>query len=107
MRLVAALAFLALPLSAAHAQDIADLKRGMEATISGTVERITDEDEFRLRDATGAVRIYIGPNAMPVAVGDAISVTGLVDDGFGRMEVYAKSLTLADGSSVTFSHNYD
>ncbi|MGH1450867.1 MAG: hypothetical protein ACRBBM_15795 [Pseudomonadaceae bacterium] len=86
---------------------IDDLKRGETATISGQVERILDEDEFRLTDDTGSIRVYVGPNRMPVKTDDVVSVTGFVDDGIGPLELYAHSLTRADGSTVTFSHRYE
>jgi uncharacterized protein YdeI (BOF family) len=100
-------ALLALPASVAAAEVIAigDLRRGMMATVEGTVARITDEDEFILADATGDIRIYIGPNAMPVRQGDAVRVEGFVDDDL-RMEIYADRITLADGRVVSLPRSY-
>lgn len=86
---------------------IGDLQRGTMVTVAGIVERITDEDEFRLTDATGTVRVYVGPNWVPANVGEAVTVEGFVDDDPGRIEIYAHSLTRADGSVVAFSHRYD
>jgi uncharacterized protein YdeI (BOF family) len=100
---------LALPL-AALAKDvtpIADATRGTMVTLQGTVERITDEDEFRLTDATGSIRVYVGPNWVPANVGEAVTVTGFVDDDLGQMEVYAREMTRADGSKVTFDLRYE
>lgn len=97
---------LALPVFASTTA-IGSLERGQSVTISGTVDRITDEDEFRLRDASGTVRVYVGPNMVPVKTGEAVTVRGFVDDDPGPMEVYARSLTRADGTQVTFSHSYD
>jgi uncharacterized protein YdeI (BOF family) len=86
---------------------IEDLTRGATVSVAGTVERITDEDEFRLSDATGTVRVYIGPNRMPADVGEAVTVEGVVDDDLGPLEIYARSLTRADGTVVTFDLRYE
>lgn len=83
---------------------IADVRPYDTVLLRGTVERVTDEDEFRLRDDSGSIGVYIGwRNAMPVAAGDVISVAGLVDArwpwGFFR-EIYAHEITTADGRRV-------
>ena len=84
---------------------ISGLQRGTVATIRGEVVRITDEDEFLLRDATGSVRVYVGPNSVPAKVGEQVTVRGLVDDDKDEpKEIYAKTLTRADGSVVEFDH---
>ncbi|MEE4346495.1 MAG: NirD/YgiW/YdeI family stress tolerance protein [Paracoccaceae bacterium] len=109
-RLVTAGLFAALATSAAWANPIttiADAKRGTTVTVQGTVERITDEDEFRLADASGQIRIYVGPNWVPADVGEKVTVNGFVDDDPGPREIYARSLTRAGGSVITFSYNYD
>ncbi len=99
--LIAAAAF------ANNVTPIADLQRGSMVTVMGTVEKIMDTDEFRLADETGSVRIYIGPNWVPAQVGEKVSISGFVDDGFGPKEIYARSLTHADGTVVQFDHRYD
>lgn len=87
---------------------IADAKRGTAVILAGTVERITDEDEFRLRDASGSIRVYVGPNWVPAAVGESVTVNGLVDDDLlGPRELYARSLTRADGTVITFDRRYE
>lgn len=100
-------AMLVLPASAALAEitPIGDLRRNMPATVEGIVERITDEDEFRLADASGQITVYIGPNPMPVRVGDAIRVAGFVDDDL-RLELYADTITLPDGRVVSLPRRY-
>jgi uncharacterized protein YdeI (BOF family) len=86
---------------------IAEAQRGTMVTVQGTVERITDEDEFRLTDATGSILVYVGPNLVPADVDEAITVSGFVDDDLiGPKEIYARELTRADGSVVTFRHSY-
>lgn len=86
---------------------ITEVQRGSMVTVQGTVERITDEDEFRLADATGVIRVYVGPNWAPVHVGETVTVHGFIDDDFGPLELYARTLTRADGSMITFEHRYD
>lgn len=86
---------------------IADAQRGSMVTVQGTVERITDEDEFRLADASGNIRIYVGPNWVPAEVGEAVIVNGFVDDDLGPREIYARSLTRADGTVIAFDRRYD
>ena len=86
---------------------IADAQRGTMVTVRGTVERITDEDEFRLADASGQIRIYVGPNWVPAEVGETVIVNGFVDDDLGPREIYARSLTRADGTVITFDRLYD
>ncbi|WP_372425658.1 NirD/YgiW/YdeI family stress tolerance protein [Salinarimonas chemoclinalis] len=86
---------------------IAEAQRGTMVTVRGTVERITDEDEFRLADASGTIRVYVGPNWVPADVGEAVTVSGFVDDGLGPREIYARTLTRADGTVVAFERRYD
>ena len=109
--LTAATALTALLASTAAASGsvtpIDQLRRGAMVTVQGIVERITDEDEFRLADTSGTVRIYVGPNWVPADVGEAVIVDGFVDDDPGPLEIYARSLTRADGTVITFSRRYD
>lgn len=87
---------------------IADAQRGSMVTVQGIVERITDEDEFRLADTSGAIRIYVGPNWVPAEVGEMVVVNGFVDDDLiAPREIYARSLTRADGTVITFDRRYD
>lgn len=101
-------ALAATPLAADPITPIADAQRGTMVTVQGTVERITDADEFRLADTTGTIRVYVGPARVPVDAGDAVTVAGFVDDNLiGPREIYARSLVRADGSVVTFDHRHD
>lgn len=105
LALAALLAALSAPMALAdQVTRIADAQRGTMVTVAGTVERITDEDEFRLVDASGSIRVYVGPNWVPADVGEAVTVNGFVDDDLiGPREIYARSLTRANGTVVTFS----
>lgn len=96
----------ALPAFAEAITPIADVKRGQAVTVEGTVERILDEDEFRLEDASGRIDVYIGPNVLPADTGDRVTVRGIVDDDSSR-EIYARQLVMPDGSVVTFDRRYD
>jgi len=112
MRLLAAAALLAGFVAAGTAAantitPIADAQRGSMVTVQGTVERITDEDEFRLADASGQIRVYVGPNWVPADVGETVIVHGFVDDDLGPREIYARSLTRADGTVIAFDLRYD
>jgi uncharacterized protein YdeI (BOF family) len=97
--------FLVAPLS--YADDITAidrLERGMTATIKGEVTRILDEDEFRIADQTGSVRVYIGwKNRVSIPVGEAVTVRGVVDDdlvSFFRPEFYAFEIVREDGTVI-------
>ena len=81
---------------------IEDAQRGTMVTVAGVVERITDEDEFILTDESDSIRVYVGPNWVPAQVGDSVTVQGFVDNDLLRRELYARTLTMPDGSVVTF-----
>ncbi len=111
MKSLAAVLLLALAptlaLAAERITPIADAQRGNMVTVKGTVERINDEDEFRLADASGSIRVYVGPNWVPADVGETVTVHGFVDDDLGPRELYARSLTRADGSVARFERRYE
>ena len=87
---------------------VSQARRGTMVTVRGTVQRITDEDEFRLADASGSIQVYVGPNWVPAEVGEQVTVTGFVDDNpIGPREIYARSLTRADGTVITFQRRYE
>lgn len=83
---------------------IGDVTRGANVTLQGKVTRILDEDEFRLADETGSIRVYIGwRNRVMVNVGETVTVKGFVDDDLVnvfRPEVYANELVREDGTTV-------
>jgi hypothetical protein len=85
---------------------ISDLVRNSNVSISGTVDRLTDEDEFVMSDSTGSARVYVGPNAVPANLGENVIVRGFVDDDL-PLELYARELVRADGTVVMFDHRYD
>jgi uncharacterized protein YdeI (BOF family) len=91
----------------ANIQTIDSLKTETIVTVKGTVERIADEDEFILNDETGSIQVYIGPNTMPVSVGDEVTVKGMFDHDVVKREIYAHELTDKDGNVTTFERNYE
>lgn len=88
-------------------QTIDSLKAETIVTVKGTVERIRDEDEFILKDETGSIQIYIGPNTMPVSLGDEVTVKGMFDNDVVKREIYAHELTDVDGNVTTFERRYE
>lgn len=79
---------------------ISDLRSYSEATISGEVFRILDEDEFRIKDESGKIKVYTGwKNNVRVKNGDKVTVKGYLDPGLIR-EFYASEITLADGKKI-------
>jgi uncharacterized protein YdeI (BOF family) len=82
---------------------IAQIQPGAQVTLEGVVERIPDEDEFVLADPTGAIEVYLGPNRVPVSLGESVTVTGFVDDE-GVPDLCASSITRADGSVITIAN---
>ncbi|MEM8986832.1 MAG: hypothetical protein AAGC95_08925 [Pseudomonadota bacterium] len=85
---------------------VKEAKRGMAVTIDGTVDRITDSDEFKLRDETGVLEVYLGPNYVELRPGEKVTVSGFMDDGFVK-ELYARKIVFEDGRVVELSHSYD
>ena len=104
---LATLALLAAPALAQPVTAIADAQRGTMVTLQGVVERITDEDEFRLRDGTGAIKVDLGPQWVMVDVGEAVTVAGFMDDDWGPRELYARTITRADGTVITLERRDD
>jgi len=98
--------FLSLAGVVSASPSIIELQPETQVTVSGIVDRITDEDTFVLRDDSGEIEIYLGPNLVPVSIGSAVTVSGIVDDG-AYPEIYAQSVTDSDGNMFTFDHGYD
>lgn len=90
------------PLAIAATPDLAvipidQVKRGSMVAVEGSVERILDTDEFRLKDSTGSIRVDVGyPNFVPVSEGESVRVVGFVDKGLIK-EIYAREIIHSDG----------
>ncbi len=106
LALIAATSLLASPALAYELTTVDQLQPYEPAALQGTVERVTDSDTFVLEDATGSIRVYIGPHRMPVGAGDAVTVNGRLDDDLPR-EVYADQLVLSDGQVVEVGGPYE
>ncbi len=81
---------------------IADAKRGSMVVLSGRVDRLIDEDKFRLCDASDCIRIDTGDTMLPVNLDEEVTVTGFIDRDMLR-EVYAREIKRANGEVVPIS----
>lgn len=104
---LAAVVAIAGPGAAQTITPIDQVQRGTMVTLQGTVDRITDEDEFHLSDSTGWIEVDLGDDWVMVDEGEAVTVQGFVDDDFGPREIYARSITRADGTVITLSRRDD
>lgn len=86
---------------------IKDVKRNQPVTVAGTVDRFHDEDEISLRDETGTLRIYLGPQPAALELGQRIEVSGFMDDDLVGNELYAREITFEDGTVLTVVREYD
>ena len=84
---------------------IAKAPRGQPVTLTGKVMRITDADTFRLKDETGVVSVHVGPNRLPVRVGETVTVLGALEEGV-TPDFLARALRREDGSQVEFRHDW-
>lgn len=105
MRSAALAAVLLSAASFAAPVPITKAPRGQPVTLAGKVMRITDTDAFRLKDDSGIVTVYVGPNDLPVEVGESIIVAGALEEGFPP-EFVARKIRRADGSEVTLRHDW-
>ncbi len=94
------------PAIARNTVSIADAPTYAPVTLSGSVDRIIDDDTFVLADASGTIPVYIGPHAMPVTVDMVVTVTGAIDDDLPR-ELYAEQLILPDNRVIDVGGAYD
>ena len=76
---------------------IGSLVRNTFVSVAGTVERITDEDEFIIADATGSVTVWTGSPFGAISPGEQLVVRGFVDDDL-LLEVYAQEIVKSDGT---------
>lgn len=90
------------PLTTDGVTPISELQRNTTVVIQGTVERVTEEDEFFLTDSTGSVEVWTGNSFFVVEPGENITVRGFVDDDM-FLEIYAQEIVRSDGSVVTIN----
>lgn len=79
---------------------IGDVVKNTMVTVSGSVQRISDEDEFVLADDSGSISVWTGSQFFTVDQGESVVVTGFIDDDL-IIEIYAQEITRADGTVVT------
>lgn len=81
-----------------------ELRRGEFVTVSGTVTRMRDYDEFLIEDGAGRAEIYVrgGMRRPMFRTGDTVIVRGWVDDDLIDIprEIYAVEIELADGTII-------
>jgi len=79
---------------------ISELQNYTDSYIQGEVIKMLDEDEFRLQDSSGNIKVYTGwKNTNMVKKGDHITVRGKVDPGMVR-EFYATEIIKEDGEAI-------
>ena len=79
---------------------IGDVVKNTMVTVSGSVQRISDEDEFVLADESGSISVWTGSQFFTVDQGESVVVTGFIDNDL-IIEIYAQEITRADGTVVT------
>ena len=106
-----AAALVALSMTAASPSDaetitpIAEAARGAAVTVQGAVARVLDYDEIRLADASGAIVVYLGPDAPTISTGEQLTIRGRIDDDWPR-ELYAREIVRANGDTVALRRAY-
>lgn len=79
---------------------ISELQNYANSYIKGVVIKILDEDEFRLEDGSGNIKIYTGwKNTNAVKKGEKITVKGKLDPGIIK-EFYASEIIKENGEIV-------
>lgn len=76
---------------------IGSLVRNTFVSVEGTVQRITDEDEFVVADQTGSIKVWTGATFGAVTPGEQVVVRGFVDDDL-LIEIYAQEIVKEDGT---------
>lgn len=79
---------------------ISELQNYTDSYIKGEVIRVLDEDEFRLQDSSGKIRVYTGwKNTNLVKKGEKITVRGTLDPGVIK-DFYATEIIRENGEVV-------
>jgi uncharacterized protein YdeI (BOF family) len=79
---------------------ISELQNYTDSYIKGEVIKILDEDEFRLEDSSGNIKVYTGwKNTNVVKKEDKITVRGKVDPGIVK-EFYATEIIKEGGEII-------
>lgn len=84
---------LAAPSSGNSINAIKDMKNGASVSLEGTIDDITNEREFVLRDSSGTIAVDIESNQSVVfEKGDTVTVKGLVDNGLTGTDINASEI---------------
>ena len=83
---------------------VAKLEPGQTVTISGTVDRLSDEDTFILRDSTGKNVDVHTAGKLTVKQGDKVMVAGKVEDEVAGMGEQIKATSVTTISTNTAAH---
>jgi len=79
---------------------ISELQNYKDSYIKGEVIKILDEDEFRLQDSSGKIRVYTGwKNTNLVSKGDKVTVRGKRDPGI-IVDFYATEIIRENGEVI-------
>ena len=79
---------------------ISELQNYTDSYIKGEVIKILDEDEFRLEDNSGKIKVYTGwKNTNIVKKGEKITLRGKLDPGIVK-EFYATEIIKEDGEII-------
>ena len=79
---------------------ISELQNYTDSYINGEVIKIFDEDEFRLEDSSGNIKVYTGwKNTNLVRKDEKITVRGKLDPGIVK-EFYATEIIKEDGEII-------
>ncbi|MGC9341374.1 MAG: hypothetical protein ACP5E3_01595 [Bacteroidales bacterium] len=79
---------------------IVELKNYKTSIIKGEVVKILDEDEFRIQDNSGKIKVYTGwKNTNTVSLGEKVMVKGYQDPGLIK-EFYASEITRENGEKI-------
>jgi uncharacterized protein YdeI (BOF family) len=79
---------------------ISELRNYTDSYIKGEVLKILDEDEFRLQDSSGKIRVYTGwKNTNLVKYGEKITVRGTLDPDVIK-EFYATEIIRENGDVI-------
>ena len=84
---------------------ISELQNYTDSYINGEVIKIFDEDEFRVEDSSGNIKVYTGwKNTNLVRKDEKITVRGKLDPGIVK-EFYATEIIKEDGEIIKLKSN--
>ena len=86
---------------------IADIERGQSVTVEEVVDRFYGTDEILLRDASGTVRVYLGPKPAALRSGERIVLEEVMDDDLFQNELCAREITRDSGEKISVSGIYE